>query len=84
MCQYFCQNVRAMSDRYYDTLRRRNYVTPTSYLELIKTFKRLLDQKRMEILTLKERYIVGLQKLDYSEQQLSLDKIAGGSTMLKM
>ncbi|XP_052058680.1 dynein axonemal heavy chain 3-like isoform X1 [Mytilus californianus] len=71
MCQHFHQSVRAMSDRYYDTLRRRNYVTPTSYLELIKTFKRLLDQKRMEILTLKERYIVGLQKLDYSEQQVN-------------
>jgi dynein heavy chain len=56
--------------RYFDTLRRRNYVTPTSYLELIKTFKRLLDKKRMEILTLKERYIVGLQKLEYSEQQV--------------
>lgn len=26
------------SDDYYETLRRRNYVTPTSYLELIKMF----------------------------------------------
>ena len=56
--------------RYYETMRRRNYVTPTSYLELIKTFKSLLDHKRMEILTLKNRYIVGLEKLEFSESQV--------------
>jgi len=51
-------------------MRRRNYVTPTSYLELIKTFKNLLNKKRLEILTLKNRYQVGLEKLDFSEQQV--------------
>lgn len=61
-CEYCC--------RYYETMRRRNYVTPTSYLELIKTFKSLLDHKRMEILTLKNRYIVGLEKLEFSESQV--------------
>lgn len=45
-------------------------MTPTSYLELIKTFKSLLDHKRMEILTLKNRYIVGLEKLEFSESQV--------------
>lgn len=45
-------------------------MTPTSYLELIKTFKNLLNKKRLEILTLKNRYQVGLEKLDFSEQQV--------------
>lgn len=49
---------------------RRNYVTPTSYLELIKTFKTMLNKKRMEILTLKKRYVIGLEKLGFSEQQV--------------
>ena len=57
MCKHFHESVRGMSERYYDILRRYNYVTPTSYLELILTFKKLLGTKRDEILTLKNRYI---------------------------
>ncbi|XP_055958183.1 dynein axonemal heavy chain 3 [Patella vulgata] len=72
MCKHFHQSVRALSTKYYDTMRRRNYVTPTSYLELIKTFKNLLNKKRFEILTLKNRYMVGLEKLEFSEQQISV------------
>ena len=58
--------------RYYESMRRRNYVTPTSYLELIKTFKNLLNKKRLELLTLKDRYVVGLEKLEFSESQVEL------------
>ena len=59
-----------VTHRYWDTMRRRNYVTPTSYLELIKTFKILLNKKRLELLTLKDRYVVGLEKLQFSESQV--------------
>ncbi|KAG7168085.1 Dynein heavy chain 3, axonemal-like 6, partial [Homarus americanus] len=38
-------------------------VTPTSYLELVFTFKQLLLKKRSEILTLRDRYVTGLEKL---------------------
>ncbi|XP_064605237.1 dynein axonemal heavy chain 3-like isoform X2 [Liolophura sinensis] len=72
MCQHFHQSVRALSERYFDSVRRVNYVTPTSYLELIKTFKNLLAKKRLEILTLKDRYSVGLEKLEFSEQQINV------------
>ena len=57
--------------RYYAVLRRRNYVTPTSYLELIKTFKSLLGKKRFQILTLKTRYLKGLEKLDFASSQVN-------------
>lgn len=57
---------------FYDSLRRRNYVTPTSYLELIMTFKKLLDIKRQEIMTLKQRYVTGLEKLDFASSQVSV------------
>ncbi|PVD24893.1 hypothetical protein C0Q70_15383 [Pomacea canaliculata] len=72
MCKHFHQSVRALSVTYYETMRRQNYVTPTSYLELIKNFKNLLNQKRMEILTLKNRYMVGLEKLAFSEAQINV------------
>ncbi|XP_067934548.1 dynein axonemal heavy chain 3-like [Watersipora subatra] len=74
MCKHFHESVRALSLKYYETMRRRNYVTPTSYLELIKTFKHMLNKKRMELLTLKKRYVIGLEKLGFSEEQISVMK----------
>ena len=72
MCKHFHESVRLMSERYFDTLRRHNYVTPTSYLELILTFKNLLARKREEILLLKNRYLTGLDKLQFAASQVRL------------
>ncbi len=44
MCKYFHESVRTLSEKFYELQRRRNYVTPTSYLELILTFKKLLGE----------------------------------------
>jgi len=44
-----------------NNLKRHYYVTPTSYLELISTFKKLLGDKREEILGLKDRYENGYE-----------------------
>lgn len=46
MCKEFHQTTRKLSDKYLDMLQRHNYVTPTSYLELISTYKTLLAKKR--------------------------------------
>ena len=43
-------------------LGRYNYVTPTSYLELIKAFKALLQKKQDDTMAAKTRYVVGLEK----------------------
>ena len=72
MCQYFHQSVRELSDKYYAMLRRMNYTTPTSYLELILTFKTLLGTKQEEILTMKRRYTTGLEKLEFAASQVSV------------
>jgi dynein heavy chain len=53
MCQVFHESVRTLSDRFLRELRRHNYVTPTSYLELINTFKTLLDARRSAVMKLK-------------------------------
>uniref|UniRef100_A0A8B9DQE6 Dynein axonemal heavy chain 3 n=1 Tax=Anser cygnoides TaxID=8845 RepID=A0A8B9DQE6_ANSCY len=71
MCKYFQESVRVLSINYYSTLRRHNYVTPTSYLELILTFKTLLNSKRQEVDMMRNRYLMGLQKLDFASSQVS-------------
>ena len=58
--------------RFYNELRRHNYVTPTSYLELILTFKSFLGKKRHDILMMKNRYLVGLEKLQFATSQVSV------------
>lgn len=58
--------------RFYSNLKRYNYVTPTSYLELIKTFQNLHKKKVNEITTLRNRYEIGLEKLDFAAGQVSI------------
>ncbi|XP_033631251.1 dynein heavy chain 3, axonemal-like [Asterias rubens] len=72
MCKHFHESVRQLSESFLDRLRRHNYVTPTSYLELILTFKKLLNQKRAEILMLKNRYLGGLEKLAFASSQVAI------------
>jgi len=57
-------SVEEASKEFWDMLRRRNYVTPTSYLELfLSSFKSLLTFKRTEVNTKRERLQAGLDKL---------------------
>lgn len=51
-------------------LKRHNYVTPTSYLELITSFKNLYDMKVQKIMLQKNRYEAGLEKLDFAAGQV--------------
>ena len=57
--------------RFRNELGRYNYVTPTSYLELISSFKSLLGKKRGEIMKMKRRYEVGLEKLAFAASQVN-------------
>ena len=57
--------------RFLKSLQRPTYITPTSYLELIKTFKKLLEKKRFDLLSLKNRYLVGLEKLENTEASIA-------------
>ncbi|XP_030655837.1 dynein heavy chain 3, axonemal [Nomascus leucogenys] len=72
MCKYFQESVKKLSFDYYNKLRRHNYVTPTSYLELILTFKTLLNSKRQEVAMMRNRYLTGLQKLDFAASQVAV------------
>lgn len=72
MCMEFHRSAQTLSDEFFLRLRRSNYVTPTSYLELILTFKQLLSEKRVTIEKGKTRYITGLKQLDIAEQQVAI------------
>lgn len=47
-----------LSLRYKQEAGRINYVTPTSYLELLQAFTGLLGMKRSTVLTAQQRYEV--------------------------
>lgn len=46
LCQHFQSSVQELAAKFAVQLGRKTYVTPTSYLELIKAFKGLLQTKR--------------------------------------
>nr|XP_045723438.1 dynein axonemal heavy chain 7 [Mirounga angustirostris] len=71
MCKSFHTSTIDLSTSFYVELQRYNYVTPTSYLELISTFKTLLEKKRSEVVKMKKRYEVGLDKLDSAASQVA-------------
>ena len=56
-------SVETASKEYFEMLRRHNYVTPTSYLELLSSFSKLIQAKRNEISTKINRLQSGLDKL---------------------
>lgn len=70
MCQFFHMSTQELTKEFLRKSKRYNYVTPTSYLELINTFKDLLAKKRKEALDGKKRYEAGLEKLDSTHRQV--------------
>ncbi|XP_076449948.1 dynein axonemal heavy chain 7-like [Babylonia areolata] len=72
MCKHFHTSTINLSSRFVMELERHNYVTPTSYLELISTFKTLLTDKREEVVNQRRRYEVGLEKLDSAAGQVAV------------
>lgn len=70
MCQVFHTSTQQLSRDFLAQAKRWNYVTPTSYLELINTFKNLLAKKRQEVTDGKKRYEAGLEKLDSTHKQV--------------
>ena len=53
-----------------EKLGRKTYITPTSYLELIGSFKTLITQKQESTMKAKRRYVVGLDKLAFAASQV--------------
>lgn len=71
LVQTFHETTAQGAIRFKDELRRHYYVTPTSYLELITTFKTILKEKREEVMGLKNRYENGFSCLISTEANVS-------------
>lgn len=56
-------SVNDASERFYEELRRKNYTTPTSYLDLVKTYKEMLGHQRGIVPVKIARYQGGLSTL---------------------
>ncbi|XP_042305526.1 dynein axonemal heavy chain 6 [Sceloporus undulatus] len=63
MCVDIHMSVTEMAEQYYAELRRRYYTTPTSYLELINLYLSMLNEKRKQLVSARDRVKNGLTKL---------------------
>ena len=63
MCQEMHQSVAEYSAKFLAELSRHNYVTPTSYLELLGIFSKLIGLKKMELSSARKRLKIGLDKV---------------------
>ncbi|KAA0191400.1 hypothetical protein HAZT_HAZT007382 [Hyalella azteca] len=64
LCQLFHTSTQTLSQRYFEELGRYNYVTPTSYLQLLHTYMVILQKKREEVKCQESRYTTGLERLE--------------------
>jgi dynein heavy chain len=70
MCVKIHSSVTDISDSFYAQLRRRNYTTPTSYLELLKLYVTMLDQQRTINTDKVNKYRGGLHKLTDTNEKV--------------
>ena len=72
ICVDMQERVSQLTLRYYQELKRYYYVTPTSYLVLIKTFQGLLGTKRNQVNTIIGKYEKGLSQLAHASNQVAI------------
>jgi dynein heavy chain len=70
MVQYFHESTSNWAKDFYKKLKRKYYVTPTSYIELITTFKNLLAEKRKEVQQNINKYENGYEKIITTEKSV--------------
>ena len=63
ICQEMHQTVVDESIRYKEEQGRYNYVTPTSYLELLRIFSKIFGIKKNELIQARKRTKTGLDKV---------------------
>lgn len=64
--------VKDLTAKMVQQLRRYYYVTPTSYLELLATFKKLNGERGIECTTMIERYRNGVNKIEETNSKVEV------------
>lgn len=72
MVMTFNLTVIEASETFYREKGRKNYVTPTSYLEMLRSFKILYKKTFLDITMQRDRYTTGLEKLEFAAGQVSV------------
>lgn len=67
MVQFFHSSTAKWAKLFLKKLKRNYYVTPTSYIELITTFKNMLAEKRKEVSADIFKYENGYEKIITTE-----------------
>jgi dynein heavy chain len=67
------QSVEDKVIEFLEVFRRRSYVTPTSYLELLSSYKKVLGEQRSKNTTATNRLVRGLEVL--KEAEIEIDKM---------
>ena len=71
MCSTMHKTVSVKSAQYLDEMRRHNYVTPTSYLELINMIKMVLEMRQKAVSEKRKRLMNGLDKLNTTKSEVA-------------
>ncbi|KAK3925188.1 Dynein heavy chain 7, axonemal [Frankliniella fusca] len=70
-CKYFHATAKMAADRFHAATGRKTYITSSAFLELIKSFASLTVAKQEEIMDARNRYMGGLDKLDFAAAQVA-------------
>ena len=81
ICVKFHESVRAISDQYLKDFKRYNYVTPTHYLTLLRTIKKIYKAKEDNTIKESGKYSIGIDQLDLT--QVYVEKLRGELVALK-
>ncbi|KAG5886035.1 hypothetical protein JTB14_000014 [Gonioctena quinquepunctata] len=68
---YFHRDSQSNARQVNDESKQNNYVTPVSYIHLLKLFMELMTKKQNEMTAKKNLYLQGLAKLSYAANQIS-------------
>jgi len=68
MCNKMHRIVEQETANYFTELKRFNYTTPTSYLELVKLYVDIWKKQQEKISSNERRYRIGLDKLRETEE----------------
>ncbi|KAG2383359.1 hypothetical protein C9374_004696 [Naegleria lovaniensis] len=71
LCAYFHTSAIELSKTFLEKMKRHNYVTPTTYLELLRNFKDLVKEKRKELHTLRGKFELGLQRIAETDKDVN-------------
>lgn len=71
-CQHMHASVVSASERFLQQLSRYNYVTPTSYLELLFSYTELVNKKKTDLIKAILRLRTGLDKLLTTAQEVKI------------